>query len=102
MDGVQHKVALEQQAKSFRDLSKIKDSKEFQLYFEEQLKVLSQKLVWAFTTGKDGDNVKNWEDFCRVRGEVVARLQPIQDVYAAKGIADHITQQLKDYYLDQS
>lgn len=99
MDDTQ-KRALESEAKAFKKLSKIKESDEFRVYFEHQLNIVSQKLIWAFTTGKDGDNVQNWDDFCKVRGEIVARLQPIQDVYAAQGIADHLTQQIKQFYTD--
>ena len=92
------KKAFEDQIKHFKELSKIKDSPEFKKYFEAQLETLAQKLIWTFSTGKDGDNVKDWDDFCKVRGEVIARLQPIQDIYAAEGIAQHLKTQLKDMY----
>lgn len=97
-DSEQYKSGLEEQVKAYKKLSKIKDSKEFQDFFEHQLEILSQKVLWTFTTGKDGDNIKNWDDFCKVRGEIVARLQPLQDVYAAEGIIAHLQEQLKRYY----
>lgn len=90
--------ALSEDIKAYQKLAKIKDSEEFKTYFETQLDILVKKLIWAFTTGKDGDNVKNWEDFCRVRGEIVARLQPIQDVYGAEDMVSYLNTQLKQLY----
>lgn len=95
------KEAQEEQIKAYKKLSKISDSQEFKDYFEFQLKTVADKMIWAFTTGKDGDNVKNWDDFCRVRGEVIARLHPIQEVNSAPGTAKYLKDQLDRYYAKQ-
>lgn len=95
------KKAQEDQIKAFDKLRKISDSDEFKEFFEFQMKTVADKLIWAFTTGKDGDNVKNWDDFCKVRGEVIARLQPIQDINGAPEMVKYLKQQLNNYYNKQ-
>lgn len=92
---------LQEQIKAYKKLQKIAESQEFQDYFDFQMKTVADKMLWSFTTGKDGDNVKNWDDFCRVRGEIVARLQPLQDVYGSKQMVNYLKQQLDMYYKNQ-
>lgn len=93
-----YKQDLEAQAKAYKKLQKIGQSQEFNDFFDFQLKTVAEKMLWAFTSGKDGDNVKNWDDFCKVRGEVVARLHPIQEVRGADAMIAHFKKQLDDYY----
>lgn len=92
------KQGLEDDLKQYKKLKAISNSDEFKTYFEFLLKTASEKMVWAFTTGKDGDNIKNWEDFCKVKGEITARLHPIQEVMGAQAMIDHLTNQLKQFY----
>lgn len=89
---------LERQIKEFKKLQRISNSKEFSDFFDLLLKTAAEKMVWAFTAGKDGDNIKNWDDFCKVRGEIVARLQPIQEIRGAETMVKYIEQQLNTYY----
>lgn len=92
------KEAQDEQVKAYKKLGKIKGSKEFEEFFVFLMKTVTDKMVWAFTTGKDGDNVKDWDDFCKVRGEIVARLHPIQEIYGADKMAQYLEKQLNEYY----
>lgn len=92
------KKAQDEQIKAYEKLRKIADTDEFKDFFDFQLKTVADKMLWCFTTGKDGDNVKSWDDFCRVRGEIVARLHPIQEVNGAEAMKKYLKKQLDDYY----
>lgn len=92
---------IKDQIKEYRKLQEVANDEAFQTFFDNQLKLVSEKLVWVFSAGKDGDNVKDWEDFCKVRGEIVARLQPIQEVYGAEAMIEYLNQQLEVYYKQQ-
>lgn len=94
----QYEQSLKDQAKEYKKLQKISDSSEFNDYFDFLMATVADKMIWAFTTGKDGDNVKNWEDFCKVRGEIVARLHPIQEVRSAEAMVQYMKKQLDAYY----
>lgn len=83
-----------------QQLKNLKDNSDVVALFDNQLKIVSQKMVYAFTTGKDGDNIKNWNDFCIVRGEIVARLQPIQAIYGAEATMAYLTDQLKTMFTE--
>lgn len=96
MDDVEQ--GLKDQQKAYQKLKKIADSPEFKEFFDFQLKTVADKMLWAFTTGKDGDNIKTWDDFCKVRGEIVARLHPIQEVYGAEAMLKYLSNQLNTYY----
>lgn len=89
---------LNDQIKEYRKLQEVANDQAFKTFFDSQIKVVAMKMMHAFTSGKDGDNVKSWEDFVKVRGEIVARLQPIQEVYGAQAMIDYLTQQLDIYY----
>jgi len=89
---------LKDQIKAYKKLQKISDSAEFNEYFDFMLQTVADKMLWAFTTGKNGDNVKNWDDFCKVRGEIVARLHPIQEVRGAESMVTFLKQQLDNHY----
>ena len=96
-----HQKALEEQIKAYTKLKKISNSDEFKEYFEFLIKITADKMLWAFTTGKNGDNIKNWDDFCKVRGEIIARLQPVQEIYGAESITKTLKDQLDNYYRSQ-
>lgn len=85
--------------KAYRELQNVANSEDFDKFFSLLMETVSSKMVWAFTTDKDGkDNVKNWEDFCRVKGEIAARLQPIQEIRGAGAMAEYLSQKLEEYY----
>lgn len=90
--------AAQKEIKAYEKLKKISKSEEFNDFFDFQLETVAQKMLWAFTTGKDGDNVKTWEDFCKVRGEIVARLHPIQEARGAEAMLEYMKDQLKKVY----
>lgn len=96
-----HEEALKEQAKAYKKLQKIADSDEFNDYFDYQIKIIADKMIWTFTTGKTGDNIQNWDDFCKVRGEIIARLQPIQDIYGAENMVKALQQNIDNYYKKQ-
>lgn len=97
-DAKQVETNLKQQITDYRKLQEVANDDAFNTFFDSQLKVVSEKLVWMISSGKNGDNVDNWNDFCKARGEVVARLQPIQEVYGAQAMIDYLSQQLETYY----
>lgn len=92
---------LKEQAKQYAKLKRISEQDEFKDFFDFQLKTAADKMLWVFTTGKDGDNVKDWDEFCKARGEIIARLHPIQEVYGADAMLDYLTKQLQQYYQQQ-
>jgi hypothetical protein len=97
----QVKQGLEDEIKAYKKLQKVGELAEFNDFFEFQLKTAADKMIWAFTTGKEGDNIKNWDDFCKVRGEIIARLHPIQEIRGAESMVAYMKQQLDNYYNKQ-
>lgn len=100
MDDTQHKAhkeGIESDLKALEKLKRINNSQEFNDYFDLILKTASEKMVWAFV----GDNVKTWDDFLKVRGEVVSYLFPIQEVRGADAMEKHLKEQLDSYYKQQ-
>lgn len=93
-----YKDSLQEEIKHYGKLKKVSQSQEVSELFDLMLKTTVDKMIWAFTTGKDGDNIKSWDDFCKVRGEVVARLQPIQEVRGAESMEKYLLEQLSGYY----
>lgn len=92
-----HKEGLESDLRALEKLKRINNSQEFNDYFDLILKTASEKMVWAFV----GDNVKTWDDFLKVRGEVVSYLFPIQEVRGADAMEKHLKEQLDSYYKQQ-
>lgn len=92
-----HREGLESDLRALEKLKRINDSQEFNDYFDLILKTASEKMVWAFV----GDNVKTWDDFLKVRGEVVSYLFPIQEVRGADAMEKHLKEQLDSYYKQQ-
>lgn len=95
---MEHEEALKEEVKYYQKLKRVADSQEIKDFFDFQIKTVAEKMLWAFTSGKDGDNVKSWEDFCKVRGEVIARLHPIQEVRSAEATEAHLKEQLDKFY----
>lgn len=88
------KKSLQDEILSYRKLQSVALTDEFQEYSNRLIKTVSEKMIYAFTA----DSIKTFDDFCRVRGEIVARLQPIQEVHGAGQIAESLEQRLKEFY----
>ncbi len=93
-DGKQAQDAIEKDLRGYRALNQVNKNPDFDVFFDLLLKTCSDKMVWAFT----GDNIKSYDDFCKVRGEVVSYLFPIQEVRSASSMAKHLQDQLNEYY----
>lgn len=91
------KKSLKEEILSYRKLQAVAMTDEFQEYSNRLIKTVSEKMIYAFTA----DSIKTFDDFCRVRGEIIARLQPIQEVHGAAQIAESLEQRLKEFYTEQ-
>lgn len=88
------KEAFENDIKNYSKLERINKSEEFNDFFQLQIDTATQKMLDVFT----GNGPKDWDEFCRIRGEVVAYLYPIQQVRGAKYMKEHLKEQLDQYY----
>lgn len=86
--------ALKDDIKHYEKLSKINDSQEINDFFDLQIKTVADKLLYTITS----DNIKSWDDFCKVRGELIAYLYPIQEVRGAKAMKKQLVENLNQYY----
>lgn len=92
-----HEKALKDDLKAYTKLDKINDSDEFNTFFDFQVDTAVKKMLALFT----GTGPKDWEEFCRIRGEVIALLYPIQQIRGAKVLKEQAKKQLSDYYNTQ-
>lgn len=90
----QHEEALKGELKNYAKLDRINNSEEFDTFFKLQINTVAQKMLALFT----GDGPKDWDDFCKKRGEVIAMLYPIQQVRGADVMKKQIAEQLNTYY----
>lgn len=97
-DAEQAKQALKDDIKNYRGLRAINNSDEFNTFFDLQVKTVAHKMMTLFT----GTGPKDWDEFCRIRGEVVAALYPIQEVRGADAMIKHLTEQLNQLYNSQT
>lgn len=88
------KQAITKDVKHYKELKKVAQSFDFQPFFDEIIKTTAQKMFLAFSS----DQIKNWDDFCKVRGEVIAYLYPLQEVKGADEMVKRLEEQLTDYY----
>ena len=102
VDPEKQREAVKEELRRYSKMSRVKDSEEIQELFDLLLRTVAMQMMTAFATGKDGDNIKNWDDFCSVRGEIRARLQPIQEIYGSEYMVKHLTEQLKNSYARQT
>ena len=104
-DPNQHQHDLKEQIAEYRKLQAISGNEEFKDYFDYCMRVVVQKMIWGFgnhTVNKQPvDNIQNWDDFCKWRGEIVARLQPIQEIYGAEYFVEYLSQSLDNLYKKQ-
>lgn len=90
----QQAKALKEDMKVYSKLKKLSNSAEVNELIDLFIRTASQKMVWSFT----GDNIKSWDQFCKVRGEIVAYLFPIQEIRSAEAMEKHIKEQLDSFY----
>lgn len=91
---VDKQKALDDEIKSYSKLERINDSAEFNDFFALQIDTVTQKMLTLFT----GKGPGNWDEFCRIRGEIVAMLYPIQQIRGAKVVKRQLREQLDTYY----
>jgi len=89
-----HKEGLEEEVKTYAKLKRLNQSQELSDFLDLLVKTSAQKMIWAFI----GDNVKTWDDFLKVRGEVVAYMYPIQEIRGADAMEKHLKGQLDSFY----
>lgn len=94
MEEQTYKDALNQDLKNYKKLEKINSSEEFNTFFDLQVDTVVQKMLACFT----GTGPKDWNEFCRIRGEVIAYLYPIQQIRGSKAMQKQMKEQLDDYY----
>lgn len=88
---------IKKDIRNYEKLEKINKSDEFNDFFNLQIETVANKILWAFV----GDNVKDWDSFCKVRGEVVAYLYPIQEVRGAEQMKKQLVDSLNQFYSRQ-
>lgn len=86
--------ATKDEIKSYKKLEKINKSQEFNDFFDMQVVEAARKMIAAFS----GEGPKDWEEFCRVRGEVIGILYPIQQVRGAKFVVKQLEGKLNEWY----
>lgn len=85
------------QIDEFKKLAELKKNEDVKQLFDYQFKVAAQKMVYCFT----GDNVKDWNDFCKIRGEIIARMEPIQTIFTAEAASQQLQEQLKTMFAEE-
>lgn len=90
----QDKKLLEEDITAWRKLQSVALNDEFDKLVDRLVKTVADKMIYAFTS----DKINTIEDFYRIRGEVIARLQPLQEIATAGAMAETLEKQLKEYY----
>lgn len=90
----QAEEAIEKDLRGYRALNQLNKNADFDVFFDLLLKTCADKMLWTFT----GDNVKNWDDFCKVRGEIISYLFPVQEIRSAEAMTKHLQEQLTQFY----
>lgn len=85
---------IKQDLKAYKKLEKINKSDEFNDFFQLQITTVTQKIMNCFS----GTGPKDWDEFCKIRGEVVAALYPIQQIRGAKFMSKQLQEQLDQMY----
>jgi hypothetical protein len=85
---------LQKEINAYGKLKDIGQSKELSDFLDLLMDTAAQKMSWAFI----GDNVKSWEDFLKVRGEIVSYLFPIQEIRGADAMEKQLKSQLDQFY----
>lgn len=93
-DPAKQEQALSEQVAFYRELQNVKNSPDVQKVLDLALKTAAEKTLQVFTS----DKVKDWEDFTKERGEIVAYLYLVQEVRGAQAIADFFQTKLNELY----
>ena len=93
-----HEQALKDEMKVYSKLEKINNSEEFNDFFDLQIDTVVKKMLTCFT----GTGPQNWDEFCRIRGEVIGVLFPIQQIRGAKYMKTQLKSQIDEYYNTES
>lgn len=88
------RAAIEKESNAYKVLKDIPKSKELDDFLGLLIQTVAEKMVWSFT----GENIKNYEDYLKVKGEIVSYLYPIQQIRGADAMVQHLDKQLKEYY----
>lgn len=88
------KELLKKDIQAWKKLQSVAMTDEFDQLREALIKTVTGKMMFAFT----GDSIKTMEDFYKVKGEIVARLQPLQEITGAGEVAEQLEQQLKENF----
>lgn len=94
MDNLPAKEDMLKDVNAYRALKNINKSEELDAFIDLLIKTVSQKMLGMFI----GESIKTWDDYLKLRGEIVAYMYPIQEVRGAKAMEDALTKQLKEYY----
>lgn len=89
--------AMAEDLKAYKKLEQINNSEEFNAFFDLQITTVTAKMLQMFT----GTGPKDWDEFCRIRGEVIGMLYPIQQVRGASVMKQQLQQQINDMYNTQ-
>lgn len=92
----QQAEAIVKEKNAYAKLAKLGKSAELNEFLDLLIKTTAEKMVWSFTS----DNVKTWDDFLKVRGEIVSYLFPIQEIRGAGAMEKHLKEQLDTFYKD--
>lgn len=89
--------ALKEDLKAWTELDKINQSAEFNTFFDLQVNTIVNKMLACFS----GKGPENWDEFCKIRGEVVATLSPIQYIRDSTAMKAKIKEQINQIYNKQ-
>lgn len=89
-----YEESIKKDLKAYEKLERINGSSEFNDFFELQVTTVVSKMLAAFT----GNGPKDWAEFCRLRGEVIGMLYPIQQIRGAKFLKAKLKEQLDQIY----
>ena len=89
---------MQDELAAYRRLESLSLTDEFKEYTDMLHRTVAGMMITAFTT----KSIQNWDEFCKVRGEIVARLQPLQAVGEAGAMAQHLENQIKEFYANNA
>lgn len=98
MEQEDQKKAFNDELRAYKKLDKINGSAEFDAFFDLQVDTVVKKMLDCFTEKGPVD----WNEFCKLRGEVVGILYPIQQVRGANFMVKKLKEQLEIYYNDRA
>lgn len=88
-------VAMREEIEAYRKLQDIAVTDEFDQFAAKLTKIVVDKMIYAFTNERA---VTSMEDFYKIRGEIIARMQPLQEIGQAEAMARQLEERLKEFY----